>query len=170
MPLCSYRMLQCWLVLQATCNVMCPPFKLFLGGTTHTAAAASCLNPCNLSASSRAPGCHEGSLLMLRDFTCSASCKTHQDLRQSVGKVYNRIQQELFVAHFGDEKEEVRMPPPSSKLVKLSNLGACANFVLCTRLQLWHAGLLYFSFLKHSGSVLNMLGVGRGRWWLSLAF
>lgn len=62
------------------------------------------------------------------------------------------------------------MPPWSSKLVKLSNLGTCANFVLCTRLQRWQAGLLYFSFLEHSGSVLNMLGVGRGRWWLSLAF
>ncbi len=54
--------------------------------------------------------------------------------------------------------------------MKLSNLGACANFGLRTCFQRWQAGLLYFSFFEHSGSVLNMLGVGRGRWWLSLHF
>ncbi len=172
MPLCSYRMLGCWWILQATCNVMHPPIKLFLGGTTHW-SSNQLPEPLHSFRKLQGPDCHEGSSPMISETTCAGSRKTHQDLRQSVDKTYNRIQQEHVCRHgayFRDEKDEVRMPLWSSKLVKLSNLGACANFVLCTRLQRWQAGLLYFSFLEHSGSVLNMLGVGRGRWWLSLAF
>ncbi len=76
MPLCSYHMLGCCWILQATCNVMRPPIKLFLGGTTHWSSNQLPEALHSFSASSRVSGCHEGSSPMISETTCAGSKHT----------------------------------------------------------------------------------------------